>query len=283
MTSSSSTARYVHLLVPLQQYSDVLSYLQSNSVGWKPSDNDINAGSGNYGTCCAEMDIWEANKAAAAYTPHVCTAQAQTRCSGTQCGDSPANRYGGICDKDGCDFNSYRMGNQNFLGAGMTVNTNAKFTIVTQFITADGTANGALTEIRRIYVQNGKVIANSQSAVAGITATNAISDNFCAQQKTAFGDRNDFASKGGLKSMGDALNRGMVLALSIWDDHTANMLWLDSSYPLNKDPSVPGVKRGPCATTSGVPKEVEAQFPNSSVTYSNIKWGDIGSTYTAAW
>jgi cellulose 1,4-beta-cellobiosidase len=228
------------------------------------------------------MDIWEGNFNSAAYTPHVCTVQGQTRCSGTQCGDDPDNRYGGVCDKDGCDFNSYRMGNQAFLGKGMTVNTSAKFTVVTQFITADGTANGALSEIRRIYVQNGKVIQNSATAVAGITATNSISDNFCAQQKTAFGDRNDFQTKGGLKAMGDALNRGMVLALSIWDDHAANMLWLDSSYPLNKSTTTPGVKRGPCATTSGVPKDVESQNPGSSVTYSNIKVGDLNSTFTAA-
>ncbi|KAF9462186.1 concanavalin A-like lectin/glucanase domain-containing protein [Collybia nuda] len=58
------------------------------------------------------------------------------------------------------------------------------------------------------------------------------------------------------------------------------MLWLDSSYPTNKDPSVPGVKRGPCATTSGKPEDVEKNSPNASVTFSNIKFGDIGSTYS---
>jgi len=29
--------------------------------------------------------------------------------------------------------------------------------------------------------------------------------------------------------MGEALNRGMVLTLSLWDDHTSYMLWLDST------------------------------------------------------
>lgn len=42
---------------------------------------------------------------------------------------------------------------------------------------------------------------------------------------------------------------------SIWDDHAVNMLWLDSeAYPADADPSTPGVSRGPCAVTSGVPK-----------------------------
>jgi len=47
--------------------------------------------------------------------------------------------------------------------------------------------------------------------------------------------------------MGEALKRGMVLVMSIWDDHDAYMLWLDGEYPLNEDPSKPGVKRGPCS------------------------------------
>lgn len=31
------------------------------------------------------------------------------------------------------------------------------------------------------------------------------------------------------------------------------MLWLDSDYPLNMDPSAPGVGRGPCSRDSGKP------------------------------
>lgn len=224
------------------------------------------------------MDVWEANLNAAAYTPHVCSAKGQTRCSGTQCGDG-SDRYNGVCDKDGCDFNSYRMGAPGFLGPAGTVDTKSKITVVTQFITADGTANGALSEIRRIYVQNGKVIQNSNVNIPGISPVNSITENYCKEQKAKFGDTNDFAAKGGLKPMGDAFNNGMVLALSVWDDHAANMLWLDSSYPTDKDSSVPGIKRGPCATTSGKPTDIEKNSPNASVTFSNIKFGDIGSTF----
>jgi cellulose 1,4-beta-cellobiosidase len=70
----------------------------------------------------------------------------------------------------------------------------------------------------------------------------------------------------------------MVLVLSLWDDGEANMLWLDSDFPLNLDPSAPGVKRGPCARDSGKPDDVRRQFPNSNVEFKNIKFGNIGTT-----
>ena len=40
-------------------------------------------------------------------------------------------------------------------------------TVVTQFITSDGTDNGDLIEMRRLYVQNGKVIQNSFTNING--------------------------------------------------------------------------------------------------------------------
>jgi cellulose 1,4-beta-cellobiosidase len=57
------------------------------------------------------------------------------------------------------------------------------------------------------------------------------------------------------------------------------MLWLDSSYPVDADASKPGVARGTCATSSGVPSDVESKNADSTVIYSNIKFGPIGSTY----
>ena len=227
------------------------------------------------------MDIWEANNNAAAYTPHPCSVNTQTRCSGTQCGDND-QRYSGLCDKDGCDFNSFRMGNKDFLGKGKTVDTSRKFTVVTQFITTDGTANGDLNEIRRLYVQDGKVFQNSNVNVPNIDPVNSITDKFCAQQKTEFGDNNYFSTNGGLKKMGADLKAGMVLAMSVWDDHAAYMQWLDSNYPTDKDASTPGVARGTCSATSGIPATVESVSSSASVTFSNIKSGDIGSTFSAS-
>ncbi|KAF9554464.1 cellobiohydrolase I [Agrocybe pediades] len=253
----------------------------ANSDGWTPSSTDVNAGSGQYGTCCNEMDVWEANNNAAAFTPHPCTVTEQTRCEGDACGTT--DRYASVCDPDGCDFNSFRMGDKTFYGAGMTVDTTKKFTVVTQFITDDGTASGTLSEIRRIYVQDGKVIQNSNVNIPGIDSSiNSITSDFCDQQKTAFGDTTSFQDKGGLAGMSKGLADGMVLVLSVWDDHAVNMLWLDSDYPTDADPSTPGIARGTCSTSSGKPTDIETSEANASVTYSNIRFGDLNSTYSAS-
>ncbi|EJD53243.1 Exocellobiohydrolase [Auricularia subglabra TFB-10046 SS5] len=252
----------------------------ANVEGWAASPNDTNAGTGNYGACCAEMDIWEANSISAAVTPHPCTQLGLTRCTGNDCGDGD-NRYGGICDKDGCDFNSFRMGEKDFYGPGSTVDTKQKITVVTQFLTSTNSSSGTLSEIRRVYVQNGNVIANSKTNFPGIDAYDSVSTDFCTDQKTLFGDTNSFQDKGGLQQMGAAMAEGMVLVLSIWDDHAVNMLWLDSDYPTDADAFKPGISRGTCATTSGKPTDVEQQT-GIKVTYSNIRFGDIGSTYTGS-
>lgn len=57
------------------------------------------------------------------------------------------------------------------------------------------------------------------------------------------------------------------------------MLWLDSTYPV--DSTKVGSKRGSCATTSGDPVEVESKHGDSSVVFSNIKFGPVGSTFSS--
>jgi len=241
----------------------------ANVEGWVPSSNDPNAGVGGHGSCCAEMDVWEANSISAAVTPHSCSPVTQSECNGDACGGTySATRYAGNCDPDGCDFNSYRMGDTSFYGKGLKVDTSKKFTVVTQFI------GSPLTQIKRFYVQGGTVIPNSQSLIPNVTG-NSITTAFCDAQKAAFGDNYGFKTHGGFTAMSSAMATGMTLVMSVWDDHYANMLWLDSTYPTTA--TVQGSKRGTCATTSGVPAEVEGT--PASVTYSNIKWGPIGSTF----
>merc|ERR1712190_323528 len=65
-------------------------------------------------------------------------------------------------------------------------------------------------DIRRFYVQGGRVLPNSNSSISGLTG-NSITDGICGDMKNKFGDINDFQRKGGLKAMGEALDRGMVL------------------------------------------------------------------------
>merc|ERR1712217_664215 len=140
--------------------------------------------------------------------------------------------------------------------------------------------SGNLVDIRRFYVQGGEVVPNSQSSIAGVHG-NSISDAFCSEMKAAFGDINDFQGKGGLTAMGDALDRGMVLVMSLWDDSLADMLWLDSDYPTDKSASIPGVSRGPCRTSSGSPSYVRTKYPHASAKFHAIKFGPIGSTQLA--
>ena len=58
--------------------------------GWAPADKDPskNTGIGTRGSCCVEMDIWEANYVSNALTPHSCKEPAITQheCNGDDCG-----------------------------------------------------------------------------------------------------------------------------------------------------------------------------------------------------
>merc|ERR1711920_75966 len=106
-----------------------------------------------------------------------------------------------------------------------------------------------------------------------------ITDEFCDAKKRKFDDVNDFQAKGGNKQMGRSLDRGQVLALSLWDDVEVNMLWLDSAYPLNKPTDSPGVRRGSCAGgVSSTPTYVRNNFPDGYVLFANAAIGEIGST-----
>jgi len=79
--------------------------------------------------------------------------------------------------------------------------------------------------------------------------------------------------------MGKSLDRGQVLALSLWDDVEVNMLWLDSAYPLDKPITSPGVQRGSCVGgESSTPTYVRGKYPDGYVLFANAAIGEIGST-----
>lgn len=219
-----------------------------------------------------------------AFTAHACNVSEQTRCEGVACGDndpvpggSGGHRFDGVCDKNGCDFQTHRLGDETFWGAGsnFAIDTTKTLRSVTQFITDDGTDTGNLVEVRRFYRQGEKVIHTPSINVGG-SAFNSLSKDYCEAELNLFKDHTNFLDKGGFQATDLALQNGMVLALSLWDDHYANMLWLDSTYPVGS--TDPGSARGPCAVTSGDPKDVESQHPNAYVRYMNIKYGELGST-----
>ena len=228
------------------------------------------------------MDIWEANSLATALTPHTCSTPGPFLCAGDsdECG-----KEAGACDKSGCGINPFSTGAKTYYGPGLTVDTAKPFTVVTQFVTSDGTPAGDLTEIRRLYVQGGRVIPNagvsattsvaSQYAAAAArrdtaaapdaaAAGGAITQDFCTARNAS-----SFLRLGGMAGMGGALGRGMVLVFSIWNSAGDFMNWLDSG------------SNGPCSNTSGDPALIVAGSPDVSVTFSNVRWGDIGSTFNA--
>merc|ERR1739838_481179 len=242
---------------------------EANVDGWVPSDTDVNAGTGKYGSCCTEIDIWEANKMSMAYTMHSCSPGEQTRCEGKDCGDNGDDRFKGVCDKNGCDIQPHRLGTHNFFGPGsdFQIDSTKPVAVTTQFITNDGTDHGKLTEVRQFYQLNGK-------------QHNSITDDFCSDWVATTQDGTNFLEKGGLDAVEKAIDAGVVLVMSLWDDHYANMLWLDSTYPT--DGSQPGSYRGPCGIDTGKPEDVEKDQASATVKFSDIKFGAIGSTTKSA-
>ncbi|TLD31733.1 glycoside hydrolase family protein [Venturia nashicola] len=230
-----------------------------------------------YGACCNEMDIWEGNKISTGFTPHPCNKPNVYRCEGK-------DDCGGICDKGGCDNNPYRNGNPNFYGPGTnkTLDTNQKMTVVTQFFTGKNKPFGELVEIRRLYIQKGKIFKHASTKVANMTGFASTSDRYCSAKNNAFSEGKDqFASYGGLKTMGESLARGVVLIFSLWTDSSETaMQWLDGSrYPATAALGTPGSARGTCNGNSSSPAYIAANSPDAAIVFSNVKFGEIGSTF----
>jgi hypothetical protein len=92
---------------------------------------------------CYELDIIEANSLTTMMVTHTC--------NGTN-----------SCEPSGCAYLPYALGKKKFYGRGPSycVDTTKPFTIVTRFISDDGTDTGNLKEIQRFYKQNGRTISN---------------------------------------------------------------------------------------------------------------------------
>ncbi|KAI2624735.1 putative cellulose 1, 4-beta-cellobiosidase [Xylaria nigripes] len=242
---------------------------KANIEGWAPSPNNPNAGVGPYGACCPEIDIWESNSHSFTSTLHPCENTAYHVCETSGCGGIYSDdRFAGDCDANGCDYNPYRMGNELFYGNGKTVDTWQKFTVVTRFQS---------NAISKFLVQNGRNISIPGPIYSGLPTESTLTPTYCEAQFRVLGDRDRFDEVGGFATMNRIIDQPMVLVMSLWDDHYANMLWLDSSYPTDKA-GQPGADRGDCSVISGVPADVESSMPNANVVWSNIRFGPIGST-----
>ncbi|KAK1977368.1 family 7 glycosyl hydrolase [Colletotrichum cereale] len=209
-----------------------------------------------YGACCNEMDIWESNSRAAHVAPHPCNQTGVYLCEGEACA------FEGVCDKNGCAWNPYRVNTPETYGRGpeFKVDTTRPFTVITQFPANEA---GVLTEIHRLYIQDGRLVRSQVVNNPGLPQVNYLNDEFCA----ATGSRR-FTDLGAHQGMGESFDRGMVLAFSIWWDQGGGMTWLDGAPDA-----------GPCDATEGFPENVIKVEPNPVVTFSNLKWGELGSTF----
>ncbi|KAF9878215.1 glycosyl hydrolase family 7 [Colletotrichum karsti] len=209
----------------------------------------------NKGSCCNELDIWEANSRATHIAPHPCNKPGLYQCTGEEC------EKAGVCDKSGCSWNPYRTGGNftTFYGRGsdFRVDTTKKMTVVTQF----PAENGKLKELRRLYIQDGKVVHNNVVNIQGPPKINFMNDEYCTATNAK-----EFMTLGGMTGMGESMSRGMVLAMSIWWDDATAMEWLDTKAA------------GPCNATEGFPDNIVKVEANPEVTFSNIRYGEINST-----
>ncbi|KFA50685.1 hypothetical protein S40293_04862 [Stachybotrys chartarum IBT 40293] len=192
-----------------------------------------------YGSCCNELDIWEANSRSTLLAPHPCNKTGLYLCSGEECG------WDGVCDEWGCAYNPYQNGNPDYYGLGMRVNTSRPFTVVTQFPADE---DGILREYHRIYIQDGRIIRNAPTQLDNLPKQNFMDDEYCI----ATGSATRYMDLGATAGMGASMSRGMVLAMSIWWDEGGNMQWLD------------GTDRGPCNATEGAPSNIRNIQPDTA-------------------
>ncbi|GKT41612.1 exoglucanase 1 [Colletotrichum spaethianum] len=237
---------------------------KANAEGWIPRDGT--RGEGNFGACCSEFDVWNSNAHSFSMISKPCMKIDYHVCRGSDCNN--VNDAGPmLCDRTGCDYNPYRLGNKFFYGKGKTVDTNKKITVVTRF---------EEDQVTQFFIQDGKRIDAPNPTYPNFPNKSGINSEHCDILAYTFGEPNNFSRMGGYGHHNDALRRPMVLAMSISDDYWAKNLWLDSVFPV--DSSFPGAERGDCPRYTGGPTLPIEPNNNSKVAWSNIRFGPIGTT-----
>merc|ERR1711939_809275 len=127
-------------------------------------------------------------------------------------------------------------------------------------------------EVKQLYHQNGQTIEHSMYTVNG-NQHDSITTDFCKDWVAEAQDGTNFLEKGGMDAIDKALQAGVVLVMSLWDDHEANMLWLASTYPV--DSTTPG---GPSPSPSPSP----APTPSSECCTWDGKYCGATSDYCKA-
>jgi cellulose 1,4-beta-cellobiosidase len=140
------------------------------------------------------------------------------------------------------------------------MDTSKKLTVVTQFISDNGSQNETLKEVKRLYLQNGKVLETIATIQNG-KLYKAIENDSC--MNGSVGD-DAYMRLGGYTVFTKSLRMGAVLTMSLWTDES--MRWFDE------------IDGSPC-TSPGGKDAVIAKNKNSFVEFSNNQYGDINSMY----
>lgn len=164
------------------------------------------------------MDLFEANRFTTAMTPHPCKSPSQSICDASQDANCKAR-----CDSDGADVNPFR---ERGPGSALfeLLDVREPFKVRTLFRTDNNRSNGSLVAIDQVFSQTLKDGTKKNFTIS-------LTDESVAKSKELFGSGNGFGTTyGGLRSMGEALRKGMVMVLALWHEpgQGGNMNWLDS-------------------------------------------------------
>ncbi|KAH6671000.1 exoglucanase 1 [Plectosphaerella plurivora] len=238
-----------------------------NHVHWYPTQSDPNGGSGQYGACCSEIDVWNSNAHSYSMSTKLCQVNGYHRCDNEiDCGDGERIVR---CSRDGCDYSPYRLGQTEFYGQGKTVDTTQPFTVVTRFTDEQTT---------QFFVQNGQKIETPAPAIPGLSNVSGLNADYCLNVANELNTWQDtFNRVGGFQRHKAVLHQPLVMALAITDDHYAWNVWLDAVYPPAEE-GYPGSQRGPCTWTDNDPSKNQDKWKNAKVVWKNIRFGPIGST-----
>jgi hypothetical protein len=153
----------------------------------------------------AELDIWEANSLTNVYTTHSC--------------------LNGQCDPYGGAFNTCARGAKSFYGRGtgyqpLPAGQHQRFTVVTRFVTVDGTENGELREMHSASTSRTAALPSSRRSAD----STAFCDGFC----NFYGQSNGQGSVS--YGMSQGMRRGMVLSMSMWGspNDPSSMTWMNN-------------------------------------------------------
>ncbi|KAM7210485.1 Exoglucanase 1 [Rhypophila decipiens] len=252
---------------------------EANYDGWKQvNESDWSSPyQGESRACCPEMAVWNSNAHSYQISSHLCPQKEYVACKDRSCDyyipySDDEDRLP-RCDRVGCGYNPFQMGNRDFYGKGKILDTSRNFTVVTRF---------EQDRVNQFFLQDGKKIEPPKPKWDELKdTTNGISQDMCTKRADGFGESDFWNKNQGWKGHLELMKTPMVLAVSIDDDDFEWNLFLDSVWPPDQEHEkevVPGVWRGDCPWQDNEPNYVYNNVPYSTVVWSNLRFGPIGST-----